>query len=162
MLMDAVRKLAPQNVLITIVELGDIPPFNADLEKEFPEPAKKFKESVRVADGVVIATPEYNRSVPGVLKNAIDWASRPYGDNVWERMPILTMGASTGSIGTAVGQYHLKQILLYLNARIIGQPEFHLGNVKEKFNERGELIDETTKEFITRALEALIQEIGKI
>lgn len=163
MLIEAIKALAPQHVTITLAEIGDLPLFNADFEKEsYPEAAKRFKEAVRAANGIIIAMPEYNRSIPGVLKNAIDWASRPYGDSVWEQMPILVVGASTGAIGTAVGQYHLKQVLLYLNARLVGQPEFHLGGAKDKFNEQGQLIDEKTKEFIVKALEALIQEIGNI
>jgi NAD(P)H-dependent FMN reductase len=152
-LMQAVKENAPQSMEIEILDVT-LPLFNADLESAFPIEATFFKEKIKAADGIIIATPEYNRSIPGVLKNAIDWASRPYGDNAFAGKPVFVMGASTGAIGTAVAQSHLKQILSYLDTRTMGQPEFYLGNAKEKFDAAGKLADEKTREYIIKGLEA--------
>jgi len=100
-------------------------------------------------------TPEYNYSVPGVLKNAIDWASRPYGDSAWQGKPAAIMGASMGTIGTARAQYHLRQIFVFLNMFPINQPEVMIGNAAEQFDEQGNLTDEKTKELIRQLLQNL-------
>jgi len=114
-----------------------------------------IKNKIAGSDGVIFATPEYNRSTSGVLKNAIDWVSRPYGKNSFAGKKALVLGASMGPIGTAVAQSHLKQILLYLDMQVIGQPEFYLGTVQDKFDGAGNLTDENTKKHIVKALEAL-------
>lgn len=160
LLATAVAKLAPESSKIEMVGLHSLPFYNQDMESDFPESAKSLKSKIRSADGIIIVTPEYNRSIPGVLKNMIDWTSRPYGDNAWDGRPVGVMGASVGPLGTAVAQYHLKQILTHLNAHIMGQPEFHL-NVTDKFDAEGNLTDETIKGDIHRFLETFQEHIAK-
>jgi chromate reductase len=104
----------------------------------------------------LFATPEYNFSIPGVLKNAIDWASRPYGDSAWTGKPVAVMGASVGAIGTARAQYHLRQTFVFLNMPALNQPEVMIGNAGERFDKDSNLTDEKTKEFIRKQLEALV------
>jgi chromate reductase, NAD(P)H dehydrogenase (quinone) len=168
MLVKALAKLAPPEVQIEMVEIGNLPLYNYDDEANFPAVAQALKEKIEKADGVIIATPEYNRSIPGGLNNAIDWASRPYGKNSFNKKPVLTCGVSSGKIGTAVAQSHLRSILLYLNADLIGQPELYLGPAKEIFSAEGgsasggdaEVINDSTKELLTKALGVLIERIG--
>ncbi len=151
-LIRAWKKFAPEDVTVEIVDQEDIrvfPPYDGDVETaNYPSVATALKERIRKADGLLIATPEYNRSVPGVLKNLLDWTTRPYGDNPYSGKPVFVMGASSGPIGTALAQYDLKKILLYFNARVLGQPEFYCGVATEKFDETGNLTDEKTKEYI--------------
>jgi len=157
MLLKAVQKQAPAGMEIEQVEIGNLPIFNEDIE--YTNPAKVLKEKIDSADGIIFVTPEYNRSVPAALKNAIDWASRPseaHGKNSFAGKTVLVMGASSGPIGTAVGQQDVKKSMLHLDALVIGQPEFFLGNAYDKFNEAGELIDESTKAHIENALMVLM------
>lgn len=160
MLMEATKQLAPQGVMVEIAEIGNLPLFNQDFEANYPKEAQELKDKIRAADSVIIATPEYNRSIPGVLKNALDWTSRPYGQSVWPGKPVAVMGASGGPIGTALAQAHLKQILLYLDANVLGQPEFFLGGAPGKFDKDGKLIDEATKQHIAKLFEVLARKIG--
>lgn len=155
----AVAMLAPESMKIEVAGLHELPFYNPDMESNFPESAKNFKKKIRAADGIIIVTPEYNRSIPGVLKNMLDWTSRPYGDSAWDGKPVGTMGAS-GAIGTALAQYHLKQVLNYLNTNIMGQPEFYL-NAKDKFDAEGNLTDEPTKEFIRKYLAKFGEHVAK-
>lgn len=155
-LLRAAQELAGDVATIEIVGIGNLPLFNQDLESVFPKEAQDLKDKILASDGVLFATPEYNRSIPGVLKNAIDWASRPYGKNAFAKKPVLIIGASVGATGTALAQAHLKNIMLYLDAHVLGQPEFYLGDAKEKFDTQGKLTDEATREHLKRAIEALI------
>lgn len=155
MLVRALQALAPEGMRIEIAEIRDLPLFNQDDEAAFPAAAQALKNKIEAADGVIIATPEYNRSIPGALNNAIDWASRPWGKNSFAGKPVLTMGVSVGRIGTAVAQSHLRHILLYLDAIVIGQPELYLGPAQELFDESGALTHEETKQLLLKALEAL-------
>jgi chromate reductase len=116
----------------------------------------ELKKRIRSANSVLIVTPEYNYSIPGVLKNAIDWASRPYGDSAWSGKPAAIMGASVGTIGTARAQYHLRQIMVFLNMFPINQPEVMIGNAATRFDKAGNLTDETTKDFIRQLLTSLV------
>ncbi len=151
MLMSAFQKLVPPGVEIEVVEIGDFPLYNQDIESSaFPQEVQIVKDKIKKSDGVLIATAEYNRSIPGVLKNAIDWVSRPNGTNSFVGKKILICGASIGSIGTAVAQSHLKQILLFLDTKVLGQPEFYLGLASQKFNEQGDLIDQNTADHIQK------------
>ncbi len=152
----ALTLLVPEGMTVEHADISTLPLFNSDLETSFPEAAQTLKNQIESADAIVFATPEYNRSIPGVLKNAIDWASRPWGKNSFAGKPVLVMGASVGSIATAVAQQELKKILLYLDAKIVGQPELYIGMAQEKFNEEGELTDQSTKDHIKKALEVLI------
>jgi chromate reductase, NAD(P)H dehydrogenase (quinone) len=121
-LLRAAQELAPEGATIDIFELDDIPSFNQDEERNPPARIVSLKSMVRAADAILFATPEYNYSVPGVLKNAIDWASRPYGDSAWNEKPVAVMGASVGRIGTARAQYHLRQMFVFLNMHALSQP----------------------------------------
>ena len=161
MLARAVAALAPASMSVEVLGLAELPLYNPDLESAFPEVAKKSKEKIRNADGIIIVTPEYNRSIPGVLKNMLDWTSRPYGDNAWAGRPVGVLGASPGNLGATLAQYHLKQILGYLNTHILGQPEFHL-NATGKFDDNGNLTDPTTKEYITKYLATFEAHVAKI
>ena len=154
-LVRAFQAAAPADMTITAAAIGSLPLYNSDLEASFPAPAQALKDAIAAADGVIIATPEYNRSLPGVLKNAIDWASRPYGKNSFARKPLLVAGVSVGKVGTAVAQSHLKQILAYLDADVLGQPELYLGPSGETFDEAGNLTNASTKELLASALAAL-------
>ncbi len=154
MLLKALTKLAPKGMQIEIAEIGNLPLYNSDDEAAFPAEAQTLKDKVEKADGIIIATPEYNRSVPGVLKNAIDWTSRPWGKNSFVGKPVLIAGVSVGKIGTAVAQSHLRQIMLYLDADVIGQPELYLTN--EIFSDDGTVSDEQTKKLLSGALDVLV------
>ncbi|MDQ3566228.1 MAG: NAD(P)H-dependent oxidoreductase [Pseudomonadota bacterium] len=152
----AATQLVPEDATIDIFELDGIPAFNQDEEQNPPAKVVELKARIRKADAVLIVTPEYNYSVPGVLKNAIDWASRPYGDNAWSGKPAAIMGASVGTIGTARAQYHLRQMFVFLNVFPVNQPEVMIGNAAERFDAEGNLTDEATKDFIRQLLQNLV------
>lgn len=152
----AAQQLAPAGVTITPFSLEGIPPFNQDQDQNPPTRVVEFKSAIRAADAILIATPEYNYSVPGVLKNAIDWASRPYGDNAWADKPVAILGASIGAIGTARAQYHLRQTFVFLDMHPLNQPEVMITNCSDKFDPDGNLKDEKTKEHIRKQVEALV------
>lgn len=160
-LINAFATHAPDGVSITVADISALPLYNQDRESSFPEVVSTLKDMIRTADGILIATPEFNRSVPGVLKNAIDWTSRPYGDSAWKGKPVYVVGASVGGIGTALAQYELKKILLYLDAHVLGQPEFFLGTAGDKFDSSGTLVDEKTVEHITEALAVFVNHIKR-
>jgi chromate reductase len=121
-----------------------------------PEKVKEFKAKIRSADAILIATPEYNYSIPGVLKNAIDWASRPYGDNAFEDKPVAVMSASGGILGGARAQYHLRQTFVSLNMHPINRPEVIVPFAGEKTDEKGRVTDEKTREKIQELLESMV------
>src|SRR5271169_6585010 len=127
-LLRAAQELAPGNMEIEVFDLSGIPEFNQDQETNMPPRVVEFKNKIVAADALLIATPEHNYSVPGVLKNAIDWASRPYGNNAFEDKPVALMGASVGQIATARAQYHLRQVFVYLNIHTLNKPEVMIGN----------------------------------
>lgn len=152
----AAQQLAPAGVTIKVFELDGIPGFSEDDEKNPPAKVVELKKEIRAADALLIVTPEYNYSIPGVLKNAIDWASRPYGDNAWSGKPAAIMGASIGNIGTARAQYHLRQIFVFLNVLAINQPEVMIGTAAERFDAEGNLTDEKTREYIRKLVQGLV------
>lgn len=140
-----------------IVELdGGIPGFNQDEETNPPPKIVELKQQVRQADALLFVTPEYNYSVPGVLKNVIDWVSRPYGDNAFSGKAAAVMGASIGAIGTARAQYHLRQMFVFLDVHVVNQPEVMVADAHEKFDEQGKLKDETARELIGQLLQKLV------
>jgi chromate reductase len=155
-LLRAALEMVPAGVELEIFDLEGIPLFNQDLETQPPEKVKEFKAKIRAADAVLIATPEYNYSMPGVLKNAIDNASRPYGDNAFNGKPVAIMGASIGMLGTARSQYHLRQSLVFLNMYPLNQPEVMVPFAQEKIDQNGRLTDQKTREKIKELLEALV------
>jgi chromate reductase len=155
-LLQAALELVPDGVNLEIFELDGIPVFNQDLEFSPPEKVREFKRRIRAADAIIVATPEYNYSIPGVLKNAIDWASRPHGDNSFEGKPVALMSASTGMLGGARAQYHLRQSFVSLNMYAAGRPEIFVTFAREKFDNKGRLLDEKTRQLIRQLLETLV------
>lgn len=158
-LMNAFVKQAPQGTTISIVEIDNLPFYDQDLEVDFPAVAKELKNKIEAADAIILATPEHNRSISSVLKNAIDWSSRPWGQNSFAGKRVLVVGASVGPLSAALAQYDLKKVLTYLNARVLGQPEFYLGVAGDKFDAEGNLTDVNTKDHIDKAIEALVASI---
>ena len=152
----AAQQLVPEGAVLDIFELDGIPVFNEDDERQPPARVVELKKRIREADAVLFVTPEYNYSIPGVLKNAIDWASRPYGDNAWNGKPAAVMGASVGKLGTARAQYHLRQVFVFLNVLAVNQPEVMIGNAAEHFDAQGRLANETTKDLIRQLLANLV------
>lgn len=152
----AAQEVVPQGATLEILDLPDLPGFNEDLEKTPPEAVVELKRRIRAADAILFVTPEYNYSVPGVLKNAIDWASRPYGDSAWAGKPAAVMGASIGIIGTARAQYHLRQMAVFLNLFMVNQPEVMITSAATKFDANGNLTDPATREFIRQLVQSLV------
>ena len=150
------QSLLPAGVSLDIFELEGIPVYNQDLDKQPPARVVELKTRVRAADAILFATPEYNYSVPGALKNAIDWASRPYGDSAWQGKPVAVMSASVGILGGARAQYHLRQSFVFLNMYPVNQPEVLIANAAQRFNDRGELTDEPARELIRKLLAELV------
>ncbi len=152
----AAQALAPAGSKIEIFDLDGLPGFNQDEEQDPPPKVSQLKSRVRASDAILLVTPEYNYSIPGVLKNAIDWASRPYGDSAWNGKPVAVMGASVGSMGTARAQYHLRQCFVFLNMYPLNQPEVMITNASERFDAAGNLTDDKVKERIRELLTALV------
>ncbi len=152
----AAVELAPKDVLIEIFDLEGIPPFNQDLENTPPQRVVDFKEKIRDADALLIATPEYNYSIPGVLKNAIDWSSRPKQGNPLAGKTVAIMSASSGRFGGARAQYHLRQSFVFLNIHPINQPEVMLSAAGENIDSNGRLTNQQTRTLISQLLEALV------
>jgi chromate reductase, NAD(P)H dehydrogenase (quinone) len=150
------KLLVPENSEIDVFQIDEIPMFNEDDEKHPPSSVVELKERIRSADAVLIVTPEYNYSIPGVLKNAIDWASRPYGDSAWSGKPAAIMGASLGPVGTARAQQHLRQILVALNLFLLNKPEVVIADAAHRFDEDGNLIHDPTKQLIQELLKNLV------
>ena len=152
----AAAELAPQGATVDIFDLDGIPLFSEDDEQNPPEKVLEFKRRIREADAVLFATPEYNYSIPGVLKNAIDWASRPYGDSAWSGKPAAIMGASVGALGTARAQYHLRQVMVFLNMFPVNQPEVMIAAAGERFDTAGNLTDEETRGYVGVLVKSLV------
>ena len=160
-LLRAAQQLVPSDVEIEIFDLNGIPLFNEDDEKNPPEHVLEFRRKIRQADAILYATPEYNYSMAGVLKNAIDWGSRPYGQSSWHGKPTAIMGASPGILGTARSQYHLRQVFVALDLKDMKQPELMIANAGQKFDSSGNLTDEKTREYLERFLAAFIAHVKK-
>jgi chromate reductase len=152
----AAQNLLPDNASLEIFDINGLPGFNQDDEANPPEKVIDLKSRIRNADAILFVTPEYNYSVPGVLKNAIDWASRPYGDSAWTGKPVAVMGASVGALGTARAQYHLRQMFVFLNMHAVNQPEVMIANAHKRFDDQGHLIDEVAQKLIRQLLEELV------
>lgn len=150
--------LAPDGTTFSYIDIGTLPLFNQDLEADFPVSAGKMKDTIESADGVLFVTPEYNRSIPGVLKNAIDWASRPGGSNSFTGKPAGIVGASPGSLGTGPAQAHLRSILVYLGTKLMGQPEIYLAHAGSLFDDRGMIVD-GSEEFLKSYIDAFVAHV---
>jgi chromate reductase, NAD(P)H dehydrogenase (quinone) len=155
----AAQQLCPEGAKIEVFELDGIPAFNQDEERKPPQKVIDLKSRIRAADAVLLVTPEYNYGVPGVLKNAIDWASRPYGDNAWNGKPVAIMSAAMSMGGGVRAQYQLRQSFVFLNMEAVIQPEVAIGNATERFDEQGNLKDETSKKLIAQLLQNLVQKV---
>ena len=155
-LLRAAQELTPEGARIETFELDGIPAFNQDEEANPHPKVAELKQRIRAADAILFVTPEYNYSIPGVLKNAIDCASRPYGDSAWTGKPVAVMGASVGMLGTARAQYHLRQTFVFLNMYPVNQPEVMVANAHTRFDQEGKLTDETTKKLVQQLLAELV------
>src|SRR6187455_53712 len=145
----ALIRLAPEDMEFTEIPIGDLPLYSPDYDSDFPPEATALKASIAAVDAVLFVTPEYNRSIPGALKNAIDWASRPWGQNSFDHIPAAVIGASVGQIGTAMGQQSLRGVLSFCNARQMTAPEAYIQYSPEIFPGDGEVADESTKAFLS-------------
>ena len=155
MALRAAQLLAPAGMEIEMADLSQIPLYNEDLRSQGePEAVLQLKRQIQAADAVLIATPEYNFSIPAVLKNALDWVSRPPAPP-FDGKPVAIMGVATGPLGTARVQYHLRQVLVFMNSFTVNKPEVFIGHSASKFNEQGELTDPTTAQFIHDLLVSL-------
>lgn len=160
LLLHTAIKLAPEDMLITPASI-DLPLYNEDLhEQGDPVEVINLKAQIAKADAVLIVTPEYNYSVPGVLKNAIDWVSRP-PEQPFSGKPVAIMGASPGKFGTARAQYHLRQTFVCLNAAVLNKPEVMVGGVKGLFDENGQMTDQATREHVAKQLMALAELVDR-
>jgi chromate reductase len=155
-LLRAAAELMPKEAMLEVFDLAAFPLFNQDMENSLPDVVKQFKTKIRSSDAILITTPEYNYSIPGVLKNAIDWASRPSGDNSFDKKPVAIMSASTGMLGGARAQYQLRQTFVTLNMYPLNKPEVLVSFAAQKFDDKGNLVDEKTREFVKGLLDALI------
>jgi chromate reductase len=155
-LVRAAIEVAPENVTMEVFDLEGIPPFNQDNIYNPPPKVALFKEKIRNADALLIATPEYNYSIPGVLKNAIDWASIPFQDSPFPGKPVALMSASVGKLGGARAQYHLRQTFVFLNMYPVNQPEVMLSNAADNIDANGRLTNEQTRTLIKQLIEALV------
>ncbi len=156
----ALAGVAPSSMKLEIVEIGGLPHFNQDFESELPKAVADFKARIKRADAVLFVTPEYNRSVPGVLKNAIDCGSRPYGASAWDGKPAAVVSVSPGAIGAFGANHHLRQSLVFLNMPTLQQPEAYIGGAGTLFDEAGKVNNEKTREFLQKfvgAFETLIR-----
>lgn len=155
LVLKTLQKLAPAHIRIEQLSIREVPFYNADLhEKKFPAHVERLNDAIKAADAVIFVTPEYNYSVPGVLKNTLDMISRS-PKKPFDRKAVGIMGASPGLLGTARAQYHLRQILVFLNAFAMNQPEIMIGKVNEKFDAANQLSDRETEKMLTDFLEAL-------
>lgn len=163
MLMNALPALAPAGMNLKVApSFGDFPLYNADIQAQgFPAPVNALADAIRASDGVIIVTPEYNFSTPGALKNALDWVSR-LKEQPFVGKPVALQSCSQGPVGGARMQYHLRQTMIFLDAFTLNKPEIFVGNCASKFNDKGELTDETTRNFVKQQLEAFGKYIAKI
>ena len=151
----ALIQLAPEELTFTEIHFGDLPLYSYDYDQDFPPVARAFKDAIHDVDAVLFVTPEYNRSIPGGLKNAIDWASRPYGHNSFARKPSAVIGTSPGAIGTAVAQQHLRSLLSFCNSPQMNAPEAYIQFKPGLITPEGEVTDETTEAFLRTYMQEL-------
>jgi len=150
----ALIELAPASLKLEVVEIGDLPLYNEDLEADLPPAWSTFRERIRRADAVIFVTPEYNRGIPGGLKNAIDVGSRPYGKSVWDGKPAAVVSVSPGAIGGFGANHHLRQSLVFLNMPVLQQPEAYIGGAAKMFDADGKLANADTRGFLSKILTA--------
>ncbi|MEE6271824.1 NADPH-dependent FMN reductase [Georgenia sp. MJ206] len=147
-LAEALVALADDDLTFTEIPIGDLPLYDYDSDGDYPQVGRALKEQLRASDGLLFVTPEYNRTIPAALKNALEWGSRPYGDSAFTGIPAGVIGASTGEPGTAMAQQHLRNVLAYLDVPTLGQPEAFIHYTPERFADDGTVVDDSTREFL--------------
>ena len=150
-----VKSLTPKEITISQISIANLPLYSQDLDDQLPQSVQDFKQAISQADGVLIVTPEYNRSIPGALKNAIDWASRPTKESVWTNKPVGIMGASTGQFGTITAQFDLRRILTHVQCQIMPQPQVYVAKVEDKLD--NDTFEPKTVKAVTRFMDAYIE-----
>ena len=158
----ALIRLAPEDLEFTEIPIRDLPLYSQDYDADFPPEARALKAEIAASDAILFVTPEYNRSIPGGLKNAIDWASRPWGDNSFAQIPAAVIGTSAGQLGTAMAQQGLRGVLSFCNARQMTAPEAYIQYSPEIFPGDGEVTDESTKAFLTDYMEQFLVYIMRV
>jgi chromate reductase, NAD(P)H dehydrogenase (quinone) len=158
---NALSGLAPAALKLEIVEIGQLPLYNQDLDADPPAAWKEFRARIKKADGVLFVTPEYNRSVPAPLKNAIDVGSRPYGQSAWDKKPAAVVSVSPGQIGAFGANHHLRQSLVFLNMPAMQQPEAYIGGADKLFDASGKITNDGTRGFLTKFMEAFAAWVEK-
>ena len=158
----ALVRLAPEDMEFTEIPIRDLPLYSQDYDSDFPAEARALKASIAEVDALLFVTPEYNRSIPGALKNAIDWASRPWGENSFDHIPAAVIGASVGQIGTAMGQQSLRGVLSFCNARQMTSPEAYIQYSPEVFQDDGEVTDDSTRDFLRAYMTEFRKYIGMV
>jgi chromate reductase len=158
----ALKRIAPTEVTMREIPIGDLPLYSYDYDKNYPPPAVALKEAIAGVDAVLFVTPEYNRSIPGALKNAIDWASRPWGKNSFHRKPSGVIGTSPGKIGTAVGQQHLRSILAFCNSPLMNSIEAYIQFEPGLITDEGEVTNAATEEFLRNYMQEFYAFIERV
>jgi chromate reductase len=158
----ALIRLSPPDLEFFEIPIGNLPLYNPDLDTDYPPEAMALKEAISSADAVLFVSPEYNRSIPGALKNAIDWASRPWGKNSFHHIPAGVIGASIGPIGTAVGQQSLRAVLSFCNARQMTSPEAYIHYTSDVFRDDGEVTNDSTVTFLTDFMAEFRDHIARV
>jgi chromate reductase, NAD(P)H dehydrogenase (quinone) len=161
-LSQALIRLAPEDLTFAEIPIGNLPLYSPDYDSDYPPEAVALKEAIGHSDAVLFVTPEYNRSIPGAMKNAIDWASRPWGKNSFDHPPAAVIGASPGAIGTAVAQQSLRAVLSFCNARQMTSPEAYVQFSAQRFASDGEVTDETTVAFLTNFMREFRDHIVRV
>ena len=157
----ALERLAPEGTTLVEIPIKDLPFYSPDFDADYPQVARDFEQAIADADGVIIVTPEYSRSIPGVLKNALDWAARPWGQGSFDGKPTAVIGTSGGGVATAAAQQHLKAILSHYNAPTLGQPEGYIQSLPGLFTDEGEVTNDETAAFLTSYLKAFVALIDR-
>ncbi|MFT4136689.1 NADPH-dependent FMN reductase [Microbacterium sp.] len=158
----ALARLAPEGVELVEIPIGELPLYNRDLDADYPPVARAFKDALAAVDGVILVTPEYSRSIPGALKNALDWAARPWGTSSFARKPTAVIGTSGGGVATAAAQQHLKAILLHMDAIVLGQPEGYVQSTPGLITDDGEVTSADTAEFLAGYVQAFSDLIARV
>ena len=161
-LSEALISLAPKDLEFSEIPIANLPLYSPDFDADYPPQAQALKQAISDSDAILFVTPEYNRSIPGALKNAIDWASRPWGQNSFDHMPAGVIGASIGQIGTAVAQQSLRAVLSFCNARQMTAPEAYIHFTPEVFTGGGEVSDEETAAFLRAYLEEFRDHVERV
>ena len=149
--------LAPSDFSFEFLDIGSLPLYSQDYDEDFPEVARNFKQQIHAANGLLFVTPEYNRSMPGVLKNALDWGSRPWGHSVWGGKPGAVLGTSPGATGTALAQQHLRNVLAYLDVHTLGQPEMFIKHTAGQIDENSDIASDDTRKFLQKFVDRYVE-----